>query len=126
MIFQSRVYGVAYELADDESSVPIKNRLDEREKRYEKTADVPFYAAVDDSSVSLTCSVYIGPLNGPLYLGPAPAELMARQIVESAGPSGTNLDYFTRLSDFMKNEIGSVDSHLVELEAAVQSVIDNQ
>lgn len=80
--------------------------------------DVTFYT-VDDKAVVASC--YVAPQNGPLFLGQAPLQVMAQQIIDTSGPSGHNLDYVMQLWHFMTNEIGpngaTEDQHLSELVA---------
>lgn len=58
--------------------------------------------------------VYTANEENPFYLGPASVDEMAIQILNSSGPSGPNLEYFTQLytalSDFAPD-----DPHLNEL-----------
>ena len=64
--------------------------------------------------------LYIATESNPEYLGPAPASSIARQIVNSAGPSGCNVEYLMELARSMK-EIAPIyyDEHLFTLEAEV-------
>ena len=58
--------------------------------------------------------VYTANQDNPFYLGPASIEEMAVQIVNSSGPSGTNLEYFTKLYEALTLFAPS-EKHLTEL-----------
>ena len=53
------------------------------------------------------------------YLGPAPIEEIAIQVVRSTGPSGPNPEYVLRLHDAL-SRIGEIDEHLEAVAAAVR------
>jgi len=70
-----------------------------------------------------TVIMYYGSPENDHYLGPAPLQVMARQIFESIGPSGKNKEYLYNLCSAMKqisNE--AMDDHLIELEEAVREM----
>ena len=58
--------------------------------------------------------VYTANENNPFYLGPASLENMATQILNSRGPSGSNLEYFINLYEALKQFAPSED-HLTKL-----------
>ena len=68
--------------------------------------------------------LYIATENNPEYLGPAPPLSIAQQILNSAGPSGCNVEYLMELARTMK-EIAPVvrDEHLFTLEAEVTKLL---
>jgi cation transport regulator ChaC len=55
------------------------------------------------------------------YLGPATLENMARQISESRGPSGPNVEYVVRLAEALR-EMGAEDDHVFALEARLHAL----
>ena len=103
------------------SDVPeVMKYLDHREKGGYTTKQVLFHPS-DNCNVSpFEVLLYIATENNPEYLGPAPASSIAEQIVNSAGPSGCNVEYLMELARSMK-EIAPVyyDEHLFTLEAEV-------
>lgn len=63
--------------------------------------------------------VYIATPDNEAYLGDASAEAIARQIYESRGPSGPNIEYLLNLAAALR-DIGAHDPHVFELETLVK------
>ena len=59
--------------------------------------------------------VYMATADNGAYLGPAPEQEIARQIMHSRGPSGSNRDYLLQLSDALR-EMSALDSHVFAVE----------
>ena len=57
------------------------------------------------------------------YLGPAPISEMARHIATSAGPSGRNVDYLTRLDAWLRDNAID-DDHVRSLARAVHALLE--
>ena len=109
-------WGIAYRLPASQIE-QILDDLDVREVGgYERLAvDIRF---ADGSIVKgLT---YNAPAHNPHYLGDHEPAVIARQIVSSTGPSGTNSEYILRLHDALERE-GIVDQHVRELATLVQA-----
>lgn len=68
-----------------------------------------------------TAAVYIAASRNHAFLGPAPMVEMAKQIVCSAGPSGTNIEYLSKLESALK-ELQIEDSHVSELTRRVREM----
>ena len=88
------------------------------------TKRVSFYPSDTDSPFEVL--LYIATENNPEYLGPAPSSSIAWQILNSAGPSGCNVEYLMELARTMK-EIAPVvyDEHLFTLEAEVIKLLSS-
>ncbi|KAI8889936.1 ChaC-like protein [Backusella circina FSU 941] len=69
---------------------------------------------------------YIATTDNEAYVGPAPAENIAKQIYETYGPSGWNAEYLLNLADALR-EISpdARDDHVFELETLVKKHINN-
>ena len=104
--------GVAY-LVDH----PVFDHLDHREKNGYQRNDVEL--VFDDGRRSGV--VYIAHRDNHAFLGPAPLESIARQILVSHGPSGSNVEYLYELACALR-ELDADDRHVFELEAHVKSL----
>lgn len=106
--------GMAY-LVERHTADEVFAVLDHREKngygRHAVTLELDT-AAVDGI-------VYIAEPRNHAFLGPAPLPDIARQIVTSAGPSGSNRDYVYRLAEALR-ALDASDPHVFELEALVR------
>ncbi len=65
--------------------------------------------------------VYIAHRNNHAFLGESPLENVARQILDSHGPSGTNREYLYELAAALRN-LDADDPHVFELEAHVKAL----
>lgn len=101
----NRLTGIAYAI-DDQTFT----HLDYREKNgYER---IP--VTMQTANGSIEGVTYIATADNEAFLGPASTEEIARHIVASRGPSGTNVDYLFGLVDAL-HELGEEDDHVVEL-----------
>lgn len=109
----ARCLGNAY-LVDE----AVFAHLDHREKNgYER-----FDVSIEIDSSGVDAVTYIAPPDNHAYLGPAPLDDVARQIVSSHGPSGSNLEYLLRLAQALR-DLDARDDHVFELEARVRALI---
>lgn len=105
--------GVAYRVESR-----VFDHLDDREKNgYDR---VPVSLALANGE-DVDGVVYVAPVDNFAFLGDAPLKEMARQIQDSAGPSGRNVDYLLELATALR-DMGAEDPHVFALEAAVQEV----
>lgn len=96
--------------------------LDYREKDGYEQRTVIFHPC-NEAIKPFELKIYIADINNPFYVGPAPLEDIAYQILNSEGPSGKNDDYLFKLAETMRILIPNVyDDHLFELEEIVKKL----
>jgi len=89
--------GIAYRL-DSEQKEDILKNLDYREKGgYERRKIEISLICPDDTTSKVTGITYLAPPENQHYMGESSLENIAAQILASAGPSGSNLDYLFEL-----------------------------
>ncbi|KAK3093294.1 hypothetical protein FSP39_013733 [Pinctada imbricata] len=115
---EEQVWGVAYQIPSSEVD-SVKAHLDYREKGGYSAANLTFYPDNDIQS-SFDLTIYMASEENKNYLGPAPIEDIAKQVVSSVGPSGKNTDYILNLAKALRQVSPHVvDSHLFDLEREV-------
>lgn len=91
------------------------------------TEYVKFYPRVasdDINGEAFPSLLYVATDGNAHWLGEDSVPAIARQICESSGPSGHNVEYLMRLAQFMHDELsGADDDHLFELERCVLSLL---
>ncbi|XP_781155.3 putative glutathione-specific gamma-glutamylcyclotransferase 2 isoform X1 [Strongylocentrotus purpuratus] len=121
-----QVWGIAYHVAESDRA-SVKEYLDFREKNGYTTKAIMFYPLQSEkNSVQepFEVLVYIATPCNPAFLGPAPLEEIANQIVSSEGPSGKNKDYLLQLASTMRKLVPDCnDTHLFELETLVKRLM---
>ncbi len=104
--------GVAYRIEHS-----VFDHLDHREKNgYERHAVALTFADGRAPGVA-----YIAPPDNPAYLGTASLDTIARQILVSRGPSGSNTEYLFELAEALR-ELDLDDPHVFELEARLKQL----
>ncbi|KAJ1974257.1 hypothetical protein H4R34_004785 [Dimargaris verticillata] len=112
-------WGVAYKVAEAEVEA-VRQHLDHREKNGYTVHKVHIYHPEYDHPVVEDALVYIGTSENEAFLGPADAEIIAKQILSSIGPSGPNIDYLLNLCQALRDlHPTALDSHMIELEQCV-------
>ncbi|WCJ44627.1 Glutathione-specific gamma-glutamylcyclotransferase 2 [Euphorbia peplus] len=122
-------WGAAYKISNKEDEETALTYLEVREKQYDEKAYVDFYTESTATAPAITgVMVYIGSSDkkqNPNYLGPAPLEDIAKQIVNAEGPSGPNRDYLFQL-DMALHQIGCKDRHVIDLANEVRRILSDE
>lgn len=119
----SPCWGMAYRVAPGD--VPeVLARLDHREQGgYEReTVEVVLAEGAHPTGPGVRALMYLATEANPNYLGPAPLDAIARQVVGAVGPSGPNPEYVIRLADALR-AMGARDDHVFGLEDRVRALL---
>ncbi len=102
---------------DDEVITGVIETLEHREKGGYRREEIEI--VLTDASPSRVAGVfYIATPGNPNYLGPAPLDDIAAQVRRSAGPSGHNIEYVTRLAQSLR-QMNADDGHVFAIERLV-------
>lgn len=113
------------------SAVPeVIAQLNQRETSAYITREITFFPK-DATKLTTTrpfsVLVYIGTESSFGYLGPAPIEDIAEQILHCSGKSGTNAEYVLKLASTMREIAPNVhDEHLFSLEKKILSLLQDE
>ncbi len=110
-----RCFGMAYEVAPEDVDGVVE-QLDHREKGGYERVDVDLHFD-DPAAGSRAALLYLATPGNPNYLGPASLDAIARQVLASAGPSGPNLEYVTRLAEALRELQPGLDAESDEVLA---------
>ena len=91
-------WGMAYEVAPGDVD-PVLARLDQREKGGYERVEAELRFGDSTPPVRAEGLLYLATSDNPNYLGPAPLDAIAAQVVASSGPSGANVEYVLRLAE---------------------------
>ncbi|XP_053615281.1 putative glutathione-specific gamma-glutamylcyclotransferase 2 [Plodia interpunctella] len=117
----SKVWGVAYKIREDDIEQVTKH-LDFREKNGYSKETVIFHPK-DEQVEPFKLTLYVATEENESYAGPASIEEIAKQVITSVGPSGTNKEYVYNLAEAMRTIAPQVnDDHLYSLEVAVKKL----
>eukprot|EP01088_Endostelium_zonatum_P000305 TRINITY_DN1053_c0_g1_i3.p1 TRINITY_DN1053_c0_g1~~TRINITY_DN1053_c0_g1_i3.p1 ORF type:complete len:210 (-),score=40.92 TRINITY_DN1053_c0_g1_i3:17-646(-) len=118
-------WGVAY-FVKDQDKEKVFAYLDDREKGGFVREEVTFYTKSEGSQELETkkAVLYRATEENQLFLGDASVEAIARQIFESSGPSGPNLEYLSNLCNSLR-QMSVEDKHLFEIEHYILNQLKN-
>lgn len=114
-------FGTAYRIEGD-AAQRILAKLDVREQGGYTHHHVTV-RFVDEGQGSARALVYWATADNPNYLGPAPIEQIAEQVVGAKGPSGPNPEYVLELAEALRG-MSAEDPHVFALEAAVRARLE--
>ncbi len=122
---QGRVWGVAFEVV---GRVQIQQAMDHLGMREcllggYNAEIIPFHLRGSyDQTVPVV--VFNALPDNPHFLGPAALDDLANQVVSSKGPCGHNVEYVTRLAEFVRHQIPEdSDEHLFDLESHIMKLL---
>ncbi|KAJ6798397.1 gamma-glutamylcyclotransferase 2-3 [Iris pallida] len=122
-------WGVAYKVSGEENEKIALSYLEVREKQYDTKVYLDFYTDPNSIIPEVTgVLVYVASPDKRInenYLGPAPLEEMAKQIVQAEGPSGPNRDYLFQLEEAL-NQLGCEDTHVRDLAKEVRNILSEK
>jgi cation transport protein ChaC len=117
-----------FEVKDQEAKRKALNGLTNREVTlggYD-VITTAFYPTDDDTYAS-SVIVFMATPQNEYYLGKASMNTMAMQIVNAVGPCGANIDYVTKMADFIREHIlEDKDKHLFALDKRVHELIEQK
>ena len=105
-----RCCGLTYRVTKE-----VLAHLDHREKNGYERQEV----WIQLPSKKVSGIVYIANQQNAAFLGEAPLEVIADQICQSEGPSGSNVEYLTKLATALK-DLRIEDDHVFQLDALVR------
>jgi cation transport protein ChaC len=108
-----RCFGIAYRV-----SLDVFDHLDHREKNGYLRSIQTLEFTNGDSHPGV---VYIGQPDNPAFVGPAPVEEIAKQILHSVGPSGPNAEYVQLLAEALREQ-GETDEHVFEIDRLLREM----
>ncbi|XP_078050659.1 putative glutathione-specific gamma-glutamylcyclotransferase 2 [Augochlora pura] len=150
---KDEVWGIAYKISSKDINKVVKH-LDYREKGGYERKSVPFYPSysienigvhslennstqgilecaklipLSEDNTSFYITIYIGGEDNPNYAGVEDISTIAKHILVSSGPSGTNTEYLYKLASAMRIIAPNVsDEHLFTLEATVKALEEEE
>jgi cation transport protein ChaC len=102
-------WGMAYHVEAEHVSDVLAG-LDHREKGGYERIEIELHFADASESSPTNGLLYIASESNPNYLGPAPADEIARQVLASSGPSGENQEYVLRLAEALLEICPALDA----------------
>tara|TARA_B100000768_G_C11146435_1_gene318363 strand:- start:20 stop:652 length:633 start_codon:yes stop_codon:yes gene_type:complete len=117
-------YGVAYLVSNLDIEQTFA-QLDHREKNGYTRLSLSLKLESETASASqktVAGTTYIADENNEAYRGPAPIKQIAKEIFQSIGPSGTNIEYLLELAEALR--VRAIDDpHIFALETEVLALL---
>jgi cation transport protein ChaC len=103
-------WGMAYQVAPEDQR-DVFAALDHREKGGYDRVSVDLHFSDGASDRATSGLMYVATDENPNYLGPAPLEMIANQVLASHGPSGPNPEYVVRLAEALRTICPGLDAN---------------
>ncbi|ELU04540.1 hypothetical protein CAPTEDRAFT_168933 [Capitella teleta] len=119
---EAKVWGVAFELVGARMIRAALEHLGVRECALGGYCHVtvPFHPKNCSNRCSFSVLLFTATEENNLYLGPAPLEEVAQQVIECKGKAGHNVEYVLRLAEFVRAHLtDDNDDHLFGLESLI-------
>jgi cation transport regulator ChaC len=114
---------MAYEISA-ENKTAVMSHLNFREKCGYDKCFTKFYPKEGEALEPMILCFYISTAGNVWFVGEEDIATISKQIVECAGPSGTNLDYLLNLANSMRSIAPEEDDpHLFQLETTVLNLL---
>jgi len=111
-------WGRAYAVAPDDRDA-VLDQLDHRERGGYERIEIEITARIaPEREIRVPGLMYVASASNPNYLGAAPIEEIARQILTACGPSGPNPEYVFELARSLRL-MNAQDSHVEAVELAL-------
>lgn len=109
-------WGSAYRISPRERE-SVLARLDHRERGGYSRIEVEIRLHPDsEREQNVPGLMYVADADNRNFLGPASVDAIAAQVLDAAGPSGTNPEYVFELAESLR-EMGASDQHVFEIES---------
>lgn len=115
----SLCWGMAYLISAKDVN-GVLDHLDYREKGGYQRLESEL--SLIESGQTVRAITYLADAENPEYLGDAPINEMALQIIRAEGPSGKNIDYLLALEQSLKQH-DIVDAHVFQLADKVRRML---
>lgn len=117
-------HGVALELKGEEALEYLNNR-EMTLGGYIQT--ITTFVPVDESFKPFPVLVFVATAQSKHWLGPACASSIAKQVVNSSGPSGHNVEYVIKLAHWLRKTFPEYwDDHLYSIESHILDEVKQQ
>ncbi|KAF1741186.1 hypothetical protein MXB_3094 [Myxobolus squamalis] len=114
-------WGVAYRITQSDWDYVINN-LNSRETDGYSCIHAKFYPKIAEVVDTFNVWIYVALPSNISFLGEAPIDSIAQQIIESEGPSGSNIEYLMNLADSLRQIApNALDHHTSQLEKVVKN-----
>ncbi|XP_046359164.1 putative glutathione-specific gamma-glutamylcyclotransferase 2 [Haliotis cracherodii] len=122
---EGRAWGVAYEIKGTESVTKALTYLNVRETQLGGYSTlVTEFEPREQGSEPFSVLVFTVTEDNQYYLGETDIPSMAKQIVTARGAAGTNVEYVTKIADYVRHYVPEdKDDHLFTLDLTIRKLV---